>query len=90
MMGHMRTVLKRAAAVVACAVAAAPAVASADASDDYPIPHRMIITTCDAEQIMAGCTIVLTIGDELKLGRQVLTFIRDEQYAWIIGCLAIR
>ena len=31
-----------------------PAVASADATDDYPIPHRMIITTCTAEQIMAA------------------------------------
>ena len=28
--------------------------AAADATDDYPIPHRMIITTCDAEQIMAA------------------------------------
>ena len=26
--------------------------ASADATDDYPIPHRMIITTCDAEQYL--------------------------------------
>ena len=32
----------------------APATAGADATDDYPIPHRMIITTCDAEQIMAA------------------------------------
>ena len=30
------------------------AVAYADATDDYPIPHRMIITTCTAEQIMAA------------------------------------
>ncbi len=30
------------------------AVAAADATDDYPIPHRMIITTCTAEQIMAA------------------------------------
>ncbi|MCB1263393.1 MAG: DUF5078 domain-containing protein [Mycobacterium sp.] len=28
--------------------------ATADATDDYPIPHRMIITTCTAEQIMAA------------------------------------
>jgi hypothetical protein len=27
--------------------------AAADATDDYPIPHRMIITTCAAEQILA-------------------------------------
>ena len=26
--------------------------AAADATDDYPIPHRMIITTCDAEQYL--------------------------------------
>ena len=26
--------------------------AAADASDDYPIPHRIIITTCDAEQYL--------------------------------------
>jgi len=26
--------------------------ASADATDDYPIPHRIIITTCDAEQYL--------------------------------------
>jgi hypothetical protein len=42
--------------VVGSLVAAAlsPAQASADASDDYPIPHRMIVTTCTAEQIMAA------------------------------------
>ena len=28
--------------------------ASADATDDYPIPHRIIITTCDAEQYLAA------------------------------------
>jgi hypothetical protein len=31
-----------------------PGVASADATDDYPIPHRMIITTRTAEQILAA------------------------------------
>ncbi|MFM9034930.1 MAG: DUF5078 domain-containing protein [Mycobacterium sp.] len=36
------------------AAALAPATAGADATDDYPIPHRMIVTTCDAEQIMAA------------------------------------
>ena len=44
-------------AALAAAVTAgvlAPASAGADATDDYPIPHRMIITTCDAEQIMAA------------------------------------
>ncbi len=28
--------------------------AAADATDDYPIPRRMIETTCDAEQILAA------------------------------------
>ena len=31
-----------------------PATAAADATDDYPIPHRMIVTTCTAEQILAA------------------------------------
>lgn len=31
-----------------------PGAAHADATDDYPIPHRMIVTTCTAEQIMAA------------------------------------
>jgi Domain of unknown function (DUF5078) len=35
-------------------LAAPPAVAVADATEDYPIPHRMITTTCTAEQIMAA------------------------------------
>jgi len=35
-------------------VAAVPGIASADATEDYPIPHRMIITTCTAEQILAA------------------------------------
>jgi hypothetical protein len=38
----------------AAAVTLAPATAGADATDDYPIPNRMIVTTCDAEQIMAA------------------------------------
>jgi len=32
----------------------ATATASADATDDYPIPNRMLKTTCTAEQIMAA------------------------------------
>src|SRR6478752_588911 len=31
-----------------------PATATADATDDYPIPHRMIVTTCTAEQILTN------------------------------------
>ncbi len=35
------------------AAALAPAsTAAADATDDYPIPHRIITTTCDAEQYL--------------------------------------
>ena len=41
-------------AVVASAVMAAPGIASADATDDYPIPNRILRTTCTAEQIMAA------------------------------------
>ncbi len=38
----------------AFAATAFPTVAAADATDDYPIPHRMIVTTCTAEQILAA------------------------------------
>jgi len=38
----------------AFAATAFPAIATADATDDYPIPHRMIVTTCTAEQILAA------------------------------------
>jgi hypothetical protein len=38
----------------AFAATAFPAVAAADATDDYPIPHRMVVTTCTAEQILAA------------------------------------
>ena len=31
-----------------------PATAAADGTDDYPIPHRMIVTTCTAEQILSA------------------------------------
>lgn len=41
--------------VAGATVALAPAhLAAADATDDFPIPHRMIITTCDTEQYMAA------------------------------------
>lgn len=46
------------AGIAACAVAgslaAAPGIASADATDDYPIPNRIMRTPCTAEQIMAA------------------------------------
>jgi hypothetical protein len=43
-----------AAVVAALASALSPSVASADATDEYPIPNRMLKTTCTAEQIMAA------------------------------------
>jgi NAD(P)-dependent dehydrogenase (short-subunit alcohol dehydrogenase family) len=41
-------------AAVGCALMAFPGIASADAGDDYPIPNRILKTTCTAEQIMAA------------------------------------
>jgi len=51
-----RAVLRAGIAVVAGGIAATAfaASAAADATDDYPIPHRMIITTCTAEQLLAA------------------------------------
>ena len=43
-----------AAAAVSVAAIALPAVASADASDDYPIPNRILKTTCTVDQYMAA------------------------------------
>jgi hypothetical protein len=43
-----------AALAIGASVAAAVGIASADGTDDYPIPRRMILTTCTAEQIMAA------------------------------------
>ncbi len=41
-------------AAMAMGVLAAPAVASADATDDYPIPNRIMRTTCTVDQYMAA------------------------------------
>ncbi len=41
------------AAAAASVITAGPP-AAADASDDFPIPHRIIITQCDVEQYMAA------------------------------------
>ena len=57
MTNHRPLVQRCAKTVVALMVSTAmsgTARASADATDDYPIPHRMIITTCDAEQYLAA------------------------------------
>jgi hypothetical protein len=51
-----RSALRAGIAVLAGDIAATlfAGAAAADATDDYPIPHRMIITTCTAEQILAA------------------------------------
>ena len=51
-----RKILRAGAGVLALgAIATAvPGTAAADATDDYPIPHRIIVTTCTAEQILAA------------------------------------
>jgi len=51
------TILRRAGAatvVIFTVAMALPSAASADATDDYPIPNRMLKTTCTAEQVMAA------------------------------------
>ena len=58
-----RSVLRAGIAVLAGGIAATAfaGAAAADATDDYPIPHRMIITTCTAEQILAAARDVTPI-----------------------------
>ena len=53
---RLRTVRRGGVAFIALAIsgAAFAGSAAADATDDYPIPHRIIITTCTAEQILAA------------------------------------
>jgi hypothetical protein len=53
---RLRTVLHGGGAVIALGICGAASVgsAAADASDDYPIPHPMIVTTCTAEQILSA------------------------------------
>jgi hypothetical protein len=41
-------------AALSCAATIFPAVASADATDDYPIPNRILKTTCTVDQYMAA------------------------------------
>lgn len=56
-MSRMRNRLTRLtlpALAVALAATLAPAHASADATDDYPIPNRILRTPCTAEQILAA------------------------------------
>jgi hypothetical protein len=53
---RLRAVLRGGVAFIALGISgvALAGAAAADATDDYPIPHRMIITTCTAEQILAA------------------------------------
>jgi hypothetical protein len=53
-MASPATKLAIAALVSAAVLAAAPGVALADATDDYPIPNRILKTPCTAEQTMAA------------------------------------
>jgi hypothetical protein len=41
-------------AAAGCAAMVFPAIASADATDDYPIPNRILKTTCTVDQYMAA------------------------------------
>lgn len=52
--GRVGLALAAAASAYLGAAATAPSMAGADSTEDYPIPHRMIITTCDTEQYMAA------------------------------------
>ncbi len=50
-----RSVVRAGIAALTTTVATAlPATAMADSTDDYPIPHGMIVSTCTAEQILAA------------------------------------
>ena len=48
----LRTGLAAAAFGIAVTALSPAGPAAADATDDYPIPHRIITTTCDAEQYL--------------------------------------
>ena len=57
MRGHSLSLVLRvgvAVLVLGTASAAFPRVAAADSTDDFPIPRRMIETSCNAEQILAA------------------------------------
>jgi hypothetical protein len=55
-MSRLSTGLRAGAAFIALGITAAifPSTAVADSTEDFPIPRRMINTTCDAEQILAA------------------------------------
>jgi len=53
---HLKTLVRAgvAAAAVSASLAAAPTAAYADATDDYPIPNRILKTICTVDQYMAA------------------------------------
>ncbi|MEI7715590.1 MAG: DUF5078 domain-containing protein [Mycobacterium sp.] len=55
-MSRLRSSLRAGAVLLALGVAAAgvPTTASADSTEDFPIPRRIIATSCDAEQYLAA------------------------------------
>src|SRR5690349_24835858 len=55
-MSRLSTGLRAGAAFLSLGITAAifPSTAVADSTEDFPIPRRMINTTCDAEQILAA------------------------------------
>jgi hypothetical protein len=55
-MSRLSTSLRAGAAFLALGLAAAafPKTAAADSTEDFPVPRRMIATTCDTEQYMAA------------------------------------
>ncbi|MCV7124086.1 DUF5078 domain-containing protein [Mycobacterium lacus] len=55
-MSRPNIALRAGAVFVALTIAAVtfPKTAAADSTEDFPIPRRMIATTCDAEQILAA------------------------------------
>jgi len=55
------------AAVSTAVMLSATGVAAADATDDYPIPNRILRTSCTAEQIMAAARDVVPIYYERYL-----------------------
>ncbi len=55
-MSRLNFGLRAGAAFLALGIAAAvfPSTAAADSTEDFPVPRRMINTTCDAEQYLAA------------------------------------
>lgn len=55
-MSRLSSILRAGAAFLVLGIAAAtfPQSAAADSTEDFPIPRRMIATTCDAEQYLAA------------------------------------